>query len=121
MLTLIGSYQLPAGFEVGARFRYATGNPFTPVLGARRDDLSDVYIPYFGPVNSGRLPAFNQLDVRVDKTFTFDQWTLEAFLEVLNAYNNPSVEGVTYSYDYRQRAYFTGIPLIPNLGVKGRF
>ena len=121
VLTLIGSYQLPAGFEVGARFRYATGNPFTPVLGARRDDLSDVYIPYFGAVNSGRLPAFNQLDVRVDKTFTFEQWTLEAFLEVLNAYNNPSVEGVTYSYDYRQRAYFSGIPLIPNLGVKGRF
>ena len=121
ILTLIASYQLPAGFELGARFRYATGNPLTPVLGARRDDLSDVYIPFYGAVNSGRLPPFNQLDVRLDKTFTFEQWTLEAFLEVLNAYNNPSVEGVTYSYDYRQRAYFTGIPLIPNLGVKGRF
>src|SRR5439155_1729086 len=32
ILTILGSYKLPFGFELGARFRYVTGNPITPVI-----------------------------------------------------------------------------------------
>jgi TonB family protein len=121
VLTAIASYKLPAGWEVGARFRFSSGNPRTPITGARRDDLTDVFIPVFGPVNSTRLPNFHQLDIRVDKNFIFDQWNLNVYLDLTNAYNNPAKEGVLYNYNYSESAFLEGLPLLPILGAKGSF
>ncbi|WP_338870910.1 TonB-dependent receptor [Myxococcus stipitatus] len=121
VLTAIASYKLPKGWEVGARFRFASGNPTTPVVGAVRDDTNDVFLPLFAAVNSRRLPSFNQLDVRVDKIFVFDTWTLDVYLDLMNAYQNPAVEGIAYNYNYSQSAYFKGLPILPVLGAKGSF
>jgi TonB family protein len=121
VLTVIGSYKLPAGWEVGARFRFSSGNPLTPIVGARRDDGTDVFIPVFGPVNSQRLPNFNQLDIRVDKNFIFDQWSLDLYVDLTNAYNNPAKEGILYNYNYSESAFLEGLPLLPIFGAKGSF
>src|SRR5262249_15419948 len=82
VLTAIVSYKLGAGWELGGRFRYATGNPQTPVVGSIKDDITDTFVPLFGPTNSRRLPAFAQLDVRVDKVWTFNNWSLDLYLDV---------------------------------------
>ena len=119
VLTAIASYKLGAGWEIGARVRYATGNPQTPVTGAVRDDVTDSYVPIFGPVNSDRLPPFFQVDVRIDKIWVFDNWSLDLYLDVQNVTNAKSVEGTQYNYNFSQRAYFVGIPIVPILGVKG--
>ncbi len=121
VLTAIGSYKLPRNWQIGARFRYATGNNTTPVIGSRRNDNLDVFAPIFGLVNSDRLPSFNQLDIRIDKTWVFDLWSLNLFLDIQNVYNRQSVEGVTYNYNYAQRQYFTGLPILPIIGLKGSF
>jgi hypothetical protein len=121
VLTLIASYRLPRGWEIGGRFRFASGNLNTPVVGARRDDLSDVFIPLFGRTNSERVPSFHQLDIRVDKNFVYEDWTLDLYVDVTNAYNRPSVEGVTYNYNYSQRDFFKGLPLLPIFGAKAAF
>jgi TonB family protein len=121
ILTVIGSYKLPHGFQLGARFRLVSGNPSTPVVGAVRYDNADAYVPIFGPTNSERLPAFHQLDVRLDKTWVFDLWSLDLYLDVQNAYNHASIEGVSYSYDFRQRDFFKGLPVLPIIGLKGSF
>ncbi|WP_163989964.1 TonB-dependent receptor [Pyxidicoccus caerfyrddinensis] len=121
VLTAIASYKLPRGWEVGARLRFASGNPTTPVVGAVRDDVNDVFVPLYAAVNSVRLPSFNQLDIRVDKNFVFERWTLDVYLDLTNAYNNPAVEGIAYNYNYSQSAYFEGLPILPILGAKGSF
>ncbi|MCP3135924.1 TonB-dependent receptor domain-containing protein [Pyxidicoccus xibeiensis] len=121
VLTAIASYKLPAGWEVGARMRFASGNPNTPVIGSVRDDGSDVFIPLYAAVNSRRLPSFNQLDIRVDKNFIFDKWALNVYLDLTNAYNNPAVEGIAYNYNYTESAFFEGLPILPVLGAKGSF
>ncbi|TSC22848.1 TonB-dependent receptor domain-containing protein [Corallococcus sp. Z5C101001] len=121
VLTAIASYKLPKGWELGARFRFASGNPTTPVLGSKRDDTTDVFIPYYGLINSQRLPSFNQLDIRVDKTLVFNTWSLDLYLDLTNAYNNQSVEGVAYNYNYSRREFFKGLPILPVLGAKGSF
>jgi TonB family protein len=121
VLTAIASYKLPRGWEVGARLRFASGNPTTPVTGAVRDDVNDVFVPLYAAVNSVRLPSFNQLDIRVDKNFVFERWTLDVYLDLTNAYNNPAVEGIAYNYNYSQSAYFEGLPILPILGAKGSF
>ncbi len=121
VVTAIASYKLPAGWELGARLRFASGNPTTPVVGSVRDDGSDVFIPLYAAVNSRRLPSFNQLDIRVDKNFAFEKWSLNVYLDLTNAYNNPAVEGITYNYNYTQSAFFKGLPILPILGARGAF
>ena len=68
-----------------------------------------------------RLPAFAQLDVRIDKVWTFNNWSLDLYLDVQNVTNTRSVEGTAYSYNYAQSAHFEGLPIVPILGVKATF
>jgi hypothetical protein len=78
----------------------------------------------FDPDSGGsriRLPLFHQLDVRIDKTWTFDAWMLDLYLDVLNTYDHRAIEGSVYSYDFSQHAYFEGLPVVPTLGLKGSF
>ena len=72
-----------------------------------------------GATNSERLASFHQLDLRVDRKFTFKRWSLTVYLDVSNVYNNPAPEQVVYSYDYTQRGALTGLPILPSLGVRG--
>jgi hypothetical protein len=121
VLTAILSYKLGAGWELGGRFRYATGNPVTPVTGAVKDDNTDTFVPIYGPTNSARLPNFVQLDIRVDKVWVFNTWSLDLYLDVQNVTDTRAVEGTTYSFNYAQAVYFVGLPIIPVLGVKAAF
>lgn len=120
-LTVIASYQLPRGWQVGARLRLISGSPDTPVLGAKYLAGSDSYLPLYGAVNSERLPLFHQLDLRIDKVWTFDAWSLDLYLDVLNLYNHRSIEGVQYSYDFSQSSFIGGLPIFPSIGLKGSF
>jgi len=120
-VTAVISYKLPRGWQIGGRFRFISGNVYTPVLGSRYLASSDSYVAIYGVTNSARLPPFSQLDIRVDKTWTFDHWTLNVFLDLLNAYNHRSLDGVAYSYDYAHREFVQGLPIFPSIGVKGEF
>ena len=119
VLTILGTYTLGLGFSVGLRFRYVTGNLFTPVMGGFYDADTSTYAPVNGPVNSQRLPDFNQLDIRIDKTFRFHWGSVGVFLEVLNVYNQVNPEGYQYNYNFTSRAPVNGIPCFPNLGIRG--
>ena len=113
---MVASYELGAGFEVGARFRYATGFPRTPVVGAYRDVRRDLYEPVFGEQNSIRIPAFVQSDVRVAKRFTAPWGKAEVYLDVQNVTNRENPEEIVYNYNYTQKDYITGLPILPVLG-----
>ena len=119
ILTLVTNVRIGAGWSAGLRFRLISGSPSTPVEGSIYDAVSDTYVPLFGETNSQRLGTFHQLDLRVDKTFTFNRWKLVAFLDVQNVYNRRNPEGVSYSYDYAQSAPVSGLPILPILGLKG--
>ncbi len=124
-LTLVAQVVLPWGLEVGARYRVVSGNPFTaPVekngfvdvdANAYRFDQSGVQR------NGERLPTFHQLDLRVEKAWTYDLWKLTAYLEVINVYNQQNVEQWAYDYRARTRAPVSLLPIYPVLGVKGAF
>ena len=110
---------LGRGWEAGIRFRLVSGNPDTPVIGSVYDSDSDIYWPVWGAVNSTRLPLFHQLDLRVDKNIVIYN-TIKAaiYVDVQNVYNHRNVEGYDYNYDYSERQYFYGLPIIPSLGLK---
>ncbi len=119
ILAVVASYILPRNWELGLRWRLVSGNLDTPVVGSVFDNDQDAYTPIYGAVNSGRLPTFHQLDLRVDKTWVFNEWKLSAYLSLINSYNRGNPEAVNYNYDYSEKNYTTGLPILPILGVKG--
>jgi len=122
ILTLLGSYVLGAGWELGARFRYVSGNPYTPCEGGLYSSTSSSYLCVNGPTNSGRLPPFHQLDIRVDKTWTFQSFKLGAYLDLINAYNRSNPDFIEYNYDKTQKRPVSGsLPIVPSLGIRGEF
>ncbi|HEY5959545.1 MAG TPA: TonB-dependent receptor, partial [Polyangiaceae bacterium] len=117
--TLVGSYDLGKGFEVGARARWSTGYPRTPVLDATYDSRSDIYQPRFGAINSSRIPNFYQIDARVAKRFKLGKASnLELYLDVQNVSDHRNPEEVVYNYNYTKKTYITGLPILPVLGGK---
>ncbi|MBN94326.1 MAG: hypothetical protein CL928_09670 [Deltaproteobacteria bacterium] len=121
ILDIVASYQLPFGFKLGARWRYVSGNPTTPVMNAIYDADDDSYIPLQGTYNSERLPDFHALDIRIDKDFNFRTWKLTVYLDILNVYNRQNPESVVHNFDYTEKTYLYSLPIIPNLGFKGQF
>ncbi len=121
VLTALASYDLGKGFDVGARGRYATGYPRTPVVGSYFDARTATYQPLLGAKNSIRIPDFVELDVRVSKRFKLKQSSLELYLDVQNVTNRDNPEEIAYNADYTQRRYIQGLPLLPVLGVKWEF
>jgi TonB family protein len=116
--TVVASYELGAGFEIGARFRYSSGFPRTPVAGAFYLSRRDIYEPVFGRQNSVRIPPFLQLDARVAKRFTFEQLKVEVYLDVQNVTNRENAEDIVYNFNYTNRDYITGLPILPVAGAR---
>lgn len=108
-------------WTVGGRFRYASGLLATPVVGSVYLADQDLYQPVHGATNSARLEASHQLDLRVDRRFQFDAWTLSAYLDVSNVYANPRVFDYSYEFDYSEREPITDLPILPSIGVRGEF
>ncbi|MFW5966269.1 MAG: TonB-dependent receptor domain-containing protein [Persicimonas sp.] len=121
IFTAVAGYKLPWNVDASARFRYVTGTPMTPVVGSVWDADSDQYEYVSGAPNSDRAADFHQLDVRFEKQFVFDTFMMGAYLEVINAYNAKNEEGRLYNYDASESEPLPGLPIIPTLGVNGRF
>ena len=114
-LTVLATTSL-GSWRFGGRFRYTTGNPFTPVDHAVMNGSS--YVAIDGPILSERLPAFFQLDLRLDHAWRRSWGTLNLYLDVQNVTNRDNPEGVTYNRDYTERRYTTGLPVFPSIGVE---
>ena len=121
ILTLVGSYRLGKGWEIGARMRYVSGSLVTPLTYGFYDATIGSYVALNGyPPNTQRNPPFHQLDVRIDKSWQVTRdFKFAVYLDIYNAYNAGSVEGVSYNYNYTQSVNATGIPFLPSIGMRG--
>ena len=121
ILALLAQYRLGRGWSVGARFRLVSGNPTTPVAGSTFDADTGAYEPITGEWYSERAPVFHQLDLRVDKEWTFERWKIGAYLDIQNVYWADNTEYVLWDYRYRGSTGLSGMPFLPSIGVKGSF
>jgi hypothetical protein len=83
-------YKFKKGWEVGLKYRFAAGAPYTPFDMAA--SLQNYYITGEGvldysQLNSQKLPTFNQVDIRIDKKWNFKRATFDLYLDVTNALN----------------------------------
>jgi TonB family protein len=122
ILTLLGSVMLGKGWELGTRFRYVTGNLYTPCLGGIFSSTQTSYVCIQGTTNGKRLPPFHQLDIRIDKRFRIGAVDLGIYLDIINVYNreNPDVMANNFNYTQHQPAS-ASFPFIPSLGIRVEF
>jgi hypothetical protein len=122
ILTVLGSYRLGKGWEIGARFRLISGDPYTPNAYGFFDENSATYLPLSSyPQNTKRLPPFNELDIRIDKTWKYASWQLSCYLDILNVYNQANVDGTSGNYNFTKQSYVTDLPILPSLGIRAEF
>ncbi len=82
-------YKLPRNWEVGIKYRYAGGSPFTPfdTVASRLNFVSNGRgVLDFSRLNALRLRPFNQVDIRVDKKWNWRRFTLDLYLDLVNAF-----------------------------------
>ncbi len=116
VLSVVGSQEI-GPFTVGARFRYASGNPRTPVVGSVYDARADRYDPVFGPQNTIRIPAFWQLDLRIERAFRLGPAArLLLYADVQNVTARENAEELVYSPSFRERGVIRGLPTLAVVG-----
>jgi outer membrane receptor for ferrienterochelin and colicin len=92
ILSMTGSAALKRGWQVGTRFRFVGGLPYTP-WDLDRSSLIAAWNLTGGPypdnskLNANRFGVFHQLDVRVDKAYYLKKMTLKFYLDIQNLYN----------------------------------
>ncbi len=120
-LIVIGQYKLTPKWTVGFRWRTTSGNPDTPIVDSVFDANTGTYVQIPGEPNSTRQPTFNQIDLRVDREWTYDTWRLVGYLDLRNTLNTANASGFQYNYDFTQRTQAYEIPIIPSFGLRGEF
>jgi TonB family protein len=120
-LIAVASYKFWPGWEAGVSYRLVSGTPRTPVTGSFFDADFGTYTRQLGAPGSARNATFSQLDVRIERRFTFDRWVFGVYLDIINALNSENAEGVLYDYRSRESAALRGVPILPILGLRGRF
>lgn len=92
ILILTALRPLGRNWEVGLKWRFSGGSPFSPFdleFSSRRDAWDAQNSPYFdfSRFNQERFPSFHQLDIRVDRQFFFRNFSIMAYLDIQNVYN----------------------------------
>jgi len=121
VVTALASHQLPKRWRVGARARVSAGNPYTPVVNRSYSLDRRAFEPVYGPRDSARLPPFYSLDVRIDKDWVYDNWTLTAYVDVQNATNAQNIETMSWTYDFAEEDPITSLPVVPAFGLRGEW
>lgn len=143
IVSLTGGKKLKRNWEIGVRWRFTGGAPFTPInvlLSSQKEvwDVAGRGIPDYSLLNTQRLNPAHGLDVRIDKRWYFTKWTLNTYIDVQNVYNfqaqqppflnvifddngnplsNPDMPGF---YQTRLINDFTGT-VLPSLGIMIEF
>jgi TonB family protein len=127
-IQLLGSIRFAGNREFGARIRYVTGDPTTPILGvAYYDATNRIYVPQYGAPNSARVDPFFSIDVRYERKFIFKNWIWDIYLDIVNlsnlfgyGYKSPETGTYFWNYDYSEKQVISDVTR-PALGIKFEF
>ncbi|PST83755.1 TonB-dependent receptor [Pedobacter yulinensis] len=87
LLSVTLGYKLKRNWDLGLKYRYSGGSPYTP-FDLQRSQASyyalGTGVADYSRLNTERLPAFSQIDFRVDKRFNFRKTALNIYLDIQN-------------------------------------
>jgi hypothetical protein len=108
-----GGYIFNSNWEVGLKFRLATGRPYTPF----NDDGTKNISSY----NTERLSVNHSLDVRIDKRWMFDKWMMVTYVDVQNIYNRRQKDIPRWNERDGTIDNEAGIGILPTIGLSVSF
>lgn len=92
ILTATLGKQFKRNWQIGANWRFQSGLPYTPFSDASslvaNWDVNFQGIPNYNLLNSARRTAGNTIDLRVDKRWFFQKWSLNLYLDLENLTSN---------------------------------
>ena len=115
----VGGYRLTPRWEIGARFAYLAGRPYTPFdIEASTAQSRGIYA--LTAVNAYRAPAYVRLDVRVDRMVLTGKRPLLVYAGIQNVTNRRNF--ANYSWDRRNNAVRFGEQqgIFPLVGMEWR-
>jgi len=104
-----------------------SGNPYTQVTGRHKEDASDPdsrWIPEFGTHNGSRLPTYYKIDLRIGRTYLFNESSLTAYVDLQNVTFHNNVDSIDYGDEYEDiddPTEITGLGFFPFFGVAYEF
>lgn len=114
----MAGYKLPKNWEIGMKYRFACGNPYTPFdMTASQQNylLLGQGIPDVTALNELKLANYSQLDLRVDKIYYFQKTSLNFYLDMQNVlmHKNESNPSYTFKRNEDNTEFLTtdGLPL----------
>ena len=92
ILNLTAGKKFKNNIELGVKFRYSGGAPYTPLDLATSSikgvwDVNQQGVLDYDLLNTKRLNDIHGLDIRLDKKWFFKKWSLNAYLDIENLYN----------------------------------
>lgn len=121
LISLVANYKFAEHWQIGVRFRYGSGRPYTPVASALYDLNEKRWFPIPAVHNSDRYPAYSRLDVRATRNFQFTSFDLDIYIEILNIYNQKNIVHYIWDETYSSKERMTIIPFLPVIGISARF
>lgn len=93
IMSLTAGKKFKKNWEMGARWWFVTGAPYTPfdVEYSTQPQVWDITrrgLPDYNRLNEERVSTFQQLDVRVDKKFFFKRFNLNLYFDVQNVFGS---------------------------------
>jgi outer membrane receptor for ferrienterochelin and colicin len=92
ILVMTATKSFKRNWIAGLKWRFDGGLPYTPydletsALVPAWDALGGPYFD-FNRLNQERYSPYHQLDLRVDKKYFFDKWSLMLYIDIQNVYN----------------------------------
>ncbi len=122
-LTFLASYRFLKTWQIGGRWQYITGGPYTEIEGRLFNADNGAYLPSYGTNerNNKRYGPYHRLDIRLDKKWVFDLWILYTYIDIQNVYYNRNPISVVWNYKYSESSRLTTIPIQPSFGLKAEF
>lgn len=92
VVSLTAGKKFGKNWEIGARWLLTGGSPYTPfnvqeTVRMENWDVRPYGVPDYDQLNSQRISAFHQLDLRIDKKYFFSRWSLNIYFDIQNVYN----------------------------------
>lgn len=101
LLSATFGYKFKREWDLGLKYRYAGGTPYTPYdleLSQLNYQILGMGVLDYDLLNTKRLTAFSQLDLRIDKRFNFKNTALGIYIDIQNVLmqKNESMSNFTF-------------------------
>ena len=92
ILNMTAGKKFTKNIELGIKYRYSGGSPYTPtdLINSSNKSIWDINqrgVLDYNLLNTQRLNSQQTLDIRIDKKWFFKSWSLNAYIDIENILN----------------------------------